>query len=294
MKEGYKKNFRIPKCEFMNTISLQYYLITILFLFFNCFGSEGNSIQEKGIVLSRIMDIYNTSDSELKTSISFSDDQGDDSLNIFQIVSQGVTYEVNLDSNSTKLNSLIIDYYLEKPNMPFSITKHSEDSPVSSNSTNFQNVYSHKTNEDVFFASSPNSVEETGSVYKYSPKSNVKLKRGTLTKIVLEPSTLVLSGKVTATKIVSFLIEIQNPTMELVLNCKIGINPTLFNQHSLQFKFSSLLKDTKDSSIIGTIHTLGNSSSSMIINSTTYPSIITEIKKNLSSVDLLKENTCVP
>ncbi|MDX1959612.1 MAG: hypothetical protein SFU98_13640 [Leptospiraceae bacterium] len=272
-----------------NTIFKRYFFSIIFIL--NCFGSEGNSLKERAVILSRIMDIYNSSDLELKNTIQFLDDQSDSALNEFQISSQGTIYNIKLDTTKTKFTSLVLDYYLDPPSLPLNV-KHTGDTTTTSTSSNFQSLYVHRTNEDVLIASSPNANDETGSIYSYSPKTNAKLKRGILKKFVFEPKTISLVGELTETKTIPFQIEFQNPIIEKVLSCKINMNPSFVTMNHLRFRITSLFKDQTGSPILAQIHNQGISGTMFFINKDQNSSLYNEILKNLSSKDLIQEKGC--
>lgn len=77
-----------------------------LLCFGNCtFGSIGDNNKEKLVILQNLLTLTAGIRTNLQTQVVLYDDQADDTLNQFNLISGGITYSVNIQSSVLKIDS---------------------------------------------------------------------------------------------------------------------------------------------------------------------------------------------
>lgn len=102
--------------------SKQISIFIIGFLFSHCtFGSVGNSEEEKLVILQNLIFFNNTQLVTVGTNLRSYDDQADDNLNQFSLISNGPTYNITIQSSSY-INWELGTYRINPPNQVLGVS----------------------------------------------------------------------------------------------------------------------------------------------------------------------------
>ena len=227
-----------------------YFIIVIFTFFIKCSqGSVGNSLTEKNFVLQRYIIIMNTNTSPVKIILYIFDDRGDNNLNQFQIISNSITYTLNI-LNPSSLNLESYSLYLAKSGDFFAKNslKHLGENTVpeiSSNTTSLtERYYINSSSTSLNFFSLNSSSDLLGSYYKQE-LSGIQIPRGSITKgiFTFKPS-IQLSINSGSSLSINYPSSI---SFAISFNCPILHNGISDSILSIGIKYSDIFKDNGSS-----------------------------------------------
>jgi len=288
----------------------KYWLISlILFSQFCTFGSEGNSLTDKKIIITRLALLKDSIKTNANLQILFYDDQGDNNLESFQQFSGNNTdiYTITLnDSSIITFNK--IEFYIsslsnnrleETESNSYNIFLHESDSggTISPSGTIkvFTTANGYSTSSFIKF----NALDEFGA-YSGSDTFNLaELPQGSLQKLILHFSSIVFAGVLKGpNKTKTFTIQLPASDISFTRLCTttLGLNQDL--SLKIDIKYSDLFKDSTPSSyttidntkILRSINDLTDNNPT--ISNTQNSGIYNEIIKNWNLTSTLKEHRC--
>lgn len=274
-------------------------LLSSFVLFFQtcAFGSQGNSLEENGIMLETLLRYLQEARSDISSELYFYDDQGDKLLGEFYVNSNSKTYLVSIKSDSyIRLSQ--IEYWISEAASNFSHTSHiylhaGEVVDASSSSNPDYNIpYTTAVGTKIQNFIETNDEDETGYFHKEELSLIRNVPQGKLAKSVLKVESLFITASIqdTSKQEKEFQLQMGNFEINLTPECNQSVNAFQTLKVYLRFKFSNLLKDTSSSGYpINSIFTL--SDTLPIISETNNYDIYTIILNNLES-DIFKEHKC--
>jgi hypothetical protein len=281
-------------------------------LFFNSsyctFGSEGNSLTDKKIIITRLALLRDSIKTNASLQILFYDDQGDDRLESFQLNSGVNTdvFTVTLDSSS-KITFDKIELHIsttsssvnDSNNAPNQILLHEADSGTTGSAPGTVKVFTTANGYSTSTFFKTNGSDEFGS---YSASDNftlAALPQGALQKVTFHFNSVILSGTLkgpSKTKTFTIQFPLSDIAFTRLCSTTLGLNQGL--SLKLDIKYSDLLKDTTTSSyttidntkVLRAIHDLPDNNPTISI--TQNSGIYNEIIKNWSLTTTIKEHRC--
>lgn len=284
-------------------------IFLIILLLESCtFGSEGNSLTDRKIIVTRLALLRDSIKTNAFLQLLFYDDQGDDSLNTFQLNSANATdiYTVTL-ADTSKISFDKIEFYvntsspsiLENVTNPPEVLFHESDSGPSGASSAITKVFVTAIGYNTSTFMKANGSDEFGS---YSASDNfilTNIPQGILQKVTFHFSSIVFVGSLkSATKTKTFTIQFPSSDVSFTRLCSnlLGLNQNL--NLKLDLKYSDLFKDTTtntystidNTKILRAIHDLSDSNPT--ISNTQNSGIFNELNKNWNLTTTIKEHRC--
>jgi hypothetical protein len=273
-------------------------LVLNLFLVSCNFGTVGDSLEEKKLLVARLSLLRSSLTGGSILKFVFFDDQSDSRIENFQLSSLGETYTIQITDRS-KFELDKMELVITKANNSESeiSTKHDETSSTTSVTSSNSNKFLLAQNYSNSSFYKANTIEETGSAHSSIEFPILNLPVGVYNKITLHFKEFLLYGTIsTNVKSKNFIIQIANTDINLTRFCNLNIN---FNSNlnlKLQIKYSNLFRDTSNTAINDSTKIMKSiidlSDTTAIINSVSNSAIYTEILKNLNSTEVFKEYRC--
>ena len=249
-------------------MAIVYTIALVNGLNFCTFGSEGNSLTDNKIIITRLALLRDSIKTNANLQILFYDDQGDEKLDSFQLNSGAVNdlYTVTL-SDSSKINFDKVELYI---------------------STTSSNI-----------AAKTNGSDEFGSYSASESFVLTNLPQGILQKVTFHFASILFIGSLkSATKTKNFTIQFPLSDISFTRLCSntLGLNQGL--NLKIDIKYSDLFKDTTtnayttidNTKILRAIHDLPDNNP--IISNTQNSGIYNEIIKNWNLTTTMKEHRC--
>lgn len=272
------------------------------------FGSEGNSLSDKKIIITRLALLRDSIKTSASLQILFYDDQGDDKLESFQLNSGVATdiYTVTLN-DSSKITFDKIELYIsttsssvnDSNDAPNQILLHEADGGSTGSASGTIKVFTTANGYSTSSFIKSNGSDEFGS---YSASDNFTLAvlpQGILQKVTFHFASILLVGNLqSTTKTKTFTIQFPLSDISFTRLCSttLGLNQGLSLR--LDIKYSDLLKDTTTSSyttidntkVLRAINDLADNNPT--ISNTQNSGIYKEIIKNWNLLTTIKEHRC--
>lgn len=283
-------------------------ILIILCLESCTFGSEGNSLTDKKIIITRLALLRDSIKTNASLQLLFYDDQGDENLNTFQLNSANTSdiYTVTLVDTS-KISFDKIELYvntssasvLESNTSPPEVFFHEADSGPTGSASATTKVFVTANGYATSTFLNANGSDELGS---YSATDNfvlTNLPQGILQKVTFHFGSIVLVGSLkSTTKTKSFTIQFPSRDLSFSRLCSnlLGLNQNL--NLKLDIRYSDLFKDTTtntyltidNTKILRAIHDLSDPNPTISI--TQNSGIFNEINKNWNLTTIIKEHRC--
>ncbi len=289
--------------NFATTLIKSMWVILIIFsLEFCTFGSTGNSLTDKKIIVTQLALLR----ASIKTSASlqflFFDDRGDNALETFQL-SSGTNSDIYtitlLDTSKFLLTS--VDFYISTTSLSIEngieIEFHTADSGSTAQAGTVTRMYSTAKNYSTSNFMKTNGLDENGSFSASENFSLTGLPQGMLKQVILRMGQTVLSGTIkNQTQSKPFTIEFSSMDISLAQLCSanLGLNQTI--NLKLDIQYSNLFKDTNSTTTIDNTKILRAINDLPIMNptisATQNSGIYSEIIKNWNLTGTIKEHGC--
>jgi len=290
----------------------------------NCtFGSVGDANAEKLIILQNLLSLRNNSLVPLNTTLQFFDNQEDDYLQYFSFVSSGVTYNIEIrtdsyvewETGSYRLNppesilgnidarsksddqiNLENNSNLTKTHTPYTVPLDLPSSDLYGRTYSFLN----SGKESNFIET--NSTNETGSAFnsKYSKKISDS-PNGLISLAVISWEEVYLNLSITKigspNLVKTAKVLLGKGSLSLKPKCKISINSNRNKPVSIGFQHSNLFRDYSQGGITYSfLQTLmSKSDTDLAISLISNSDLLSFLNKNLNTEDLvLNFQGCTP
>lgn len=290
-------------------------LMAIIFLIalvnsvsFCTFGSEGNSLTDKQIIITRLALLRDSIKTYANLQILFYDDRGDDRLESF-VLNSGTSnefYNITL-TDSSKISFDKIELYisttssniLSEKDSQSKIFLHELDSGSGGASSAKTKIFVTANGYSTSNFLKANGYDEFGS---YSASDNftlANLPQGILQKVTFHFASILLVGSLkSTTKTKNFTVQFPVSDISFTRLCSntLGLNQGI--NLKLDIKYSDLFKDTTTSTytildntkILRAIHDLADNNPT--ISNTQNVGIFNEIIKNWNLTTTIKEHRC--
>ena len=280
--------------------------LIILFSSHCTFGSEGNSLTDNQIIMTRLALLRDSIKINGRLRLLFYDDQGDDNLESFQLNSGNNTdiYTVTLN-NSSNINFDRIEFYIsaisnnridQSTDVPNKILMHEVDGDTSLSSGSIKVLSTANGYTTSSFLNS-NGFDEFGSYSASDIFFLFELPQGTLEKVTFHFSSIQLSGtSIGPVTTKSFSIQLAKFDIAFNRLCTRSLNLSQPLYLTLDIKYSNLLKDTStyltidNTKILRAIHDLPEANP--VISNIQNIGIYEEILKNWNLLTTIKEHRC--
>lgn len=279
------------------------WLILIIFsLEFCVFGSTGNSLADKKIIITRLALLRASIKTTASLQFLFFDDRGDSELSSFQLSSAANTdlYTVTLNDNS-KISFTSVDFYISTTSTSLEngndLSFHTADSGTTTQAATVTKVYSTAKDYSTSTFIKQNGSDENG-YYSSSNQFNLtELPQGVLKQVVLKINQTIFSGTLKSpTQTKPFTIEFSPMDIPFSLLCSTNLGLNQGVDLKLDIQYSNLFKDTSatakidNTKILRAIHDLPASNPTISI--TQNPEIYSEVIKNWNLTGTIKEHGC--
>lgn len=282
-------------------------LLLLLSSSYCTFGSEGNSLTEKKIIINRLSLLRESIKTNASLQILFYDDQGDDKLESFQLNSAVASdiYTVTLN-NSSEMNFDKVEFYIATTSSSINssdatnqVMLHEADSGSSGSASATIKVFSTANGYSTSSFLNANGSDEFG-YYNVSDNFILSdLPQGILQKVTFHFNSVHFSGTINGpNKTKNFTLQFSKLDIPFTRLCttNLGLNQNL--NLKLDLKYSELWKDTTTNSytiidntkILRAISDL--TESNPIISSSENSGIYNEILKNWNLNTTIKEHGC--
>lgn len=295
--------------QFRERVIVIHCCVLILFSSSYCtFGSEGNSLTEKKIIITRLALLRDSIKTNANLQILFYDDQGDDKLDSFQLNSGVSTdiYTVTLN-DSSKITFDKIEFYIstisssinDSTDAPNQVLLHEADSGSTGSSSGTIKVFTTANGYSTSTFFKTNGVDEFGSYSASDVFTLSGLPQGILQKVTFHFASIQLAGSLkSSTKTKTFTVQFPLSDVSFTRLCSntLGLNQSL--NLKIDIKYSELIKDTTtnayvvidNTKILRAIHDLPDNNP--IISNTQNSGIYNEILKNWNLATTIKEHRC--
>lgn len=282
-------------------------LLLLLSSSYCTFGSEGNSLTEKKIIINRLSLLRESIKTNASLQILFYDDQGDESLKSFQLNSAVASdiYTVTLN-NSSQISFDKVELYISTTSSSINssdatnqVMLHEADSGSSSSASATIKVFTTANGYSTSSFLNANGSDEFG--YSNISENFVlsDLPQGILQKVTFHFNSVHFSGTISGdNKTKNFTLQFSKIDIPFTRLCttNLGLNQNLNLKMAL--KYSELWKDTTTNSytiidntkILRAITDL--TESNPIISSSENSGIYNEILKNWNLNTTIKEHGC--
>ncbi len=270
----------------------------------NCtFGSVGDSNLEKVTILQNLLTIRNNSTVQLRSDLHFFDNQLDDSLATYSIITGGSTYEINTSSESyvqwetgtyrfnppDRIFGVLSQREVEvKTHTPFTLPLDLPTTDPFGRSYSFLNGV-----REVNFTQNTSSID-TGSTFRSTatktifdaPTGVISLATLTWENIYLR-ATITKIGTPNTVKTIKLLLGQGSATLRP--KCKLSVNGSRQRAIEIGFQHSNLLRDLVERGVsVSFLQTAFNlSDSEIIITSISNTDLYSIVERNLKVEDLV-------
>ena len=289
-------------------MAIVYTIALVNGLNFCTFGSEGNSLTDNKIIITRLALLRDSIKTNANLQILFYDDQGDEKLDSFQLNSGAVNdlYTVTL-SDSSKINFDKVELYISTTSSNIAAKKesqseiflHEADGGSGGISSATTKVYVTANGYSTSTFLKTNGSDEFGSYSASESFVLTNLPQGILQKVTFHFASILFIGSLkSATKTKNFTIQFPLSDISFTRLCSntLGLNQGL--NLKIDIKYSDLFKDTTtnayttidNTKILRAIHDLADNNP--IISNTQNSGIYNEIIKNWNLTTTMKEHRC--
>jgi hypothetical protein len=283
-------------------------LLIFIFWFQACtFGSEGNSLTEKKIIITRLALLRDSIKINFNFQILFYDDQGDDNLTSFRLTSAVNTdiYTVTLNEGS-KINFDKVEFYISTTNASkledaeqneSKIFLHETDSGTSGSSSAITKIYSTANGYSTSSFFKANGVDELGHYSASGIFVLASIPQGILKEVRLHIKSVSLIGSLKgSSKTKNFTIQMPLNDISFTRLCSTFLSLNQPLNLNLDIQYSNLFRDTSTSSTIDNTKILRAiydlTDDNPVISDTQNSGIYAEIIKNWNLNSTLKEHRC--
>jgi hypothetical protein len=277
-------------------------LLIIFSLEFCSFGSTGNSLTDKKIILTRLAVLKASIKTTASLQLLFFDDRGDSAIDSFQLSSVANTdlYTVTLNDNS-KISFTSVDFYISTTSTNIengsNLEFHTADSGSTTQAGAVTKVYSTAKNYSTSTFIKQNGSDENGYFSSSEPFGLTDLPQGVIKQVVLKLNQTLFSGTLKSqTQTKTFTIEFSPMDIPFSLLCSTSLGLNQGVDLKLDIQYSNLFKDTSSSAaidntkILRAISDLPNTNP--IISATQNSGIYSEIIRNWNLTGTVKEHGC--
>ncbi|TGK81264.1 hypothetical protein EHQ31_12140 [Leptospira montravelensis] len=288
----------------MNTLVIRYALLSGLFIFFtHCtFGSVGDSNKDKLAILQNLIFFNNNQTVAVGTNLRSYDDQADDNLNQFSLISNAVTYNITVQS-STYTNWETGTYRINPPSQTLGVSTSS--SEKSSNATaKTHTPYTVPLDlpaDDLYGKSYPflsagtisniianNSTTETGASFLYPNTKISSMPLGVVAVANVSWEEIYIRMDITGGTTKSVTILLPQGNKLITPKCKIPIKNGRSGNIEILFSLSGLFQDR---SVSGTpirfLDTLSGKSDPVVISKVSNVDLYNILLQNLQAEDIV-------
>ncbi|MBK9498309.1 MAG: hypothetical protein IPO06_02825 [Leptospiraceae bacterium] len=275
---------------------------------FCTFGSEGNSLTDNKIIVTRLALLRDSIKTNANLQILFYDDQGDEKLDSFQLNSGTANdlYTVTL-TDSSKINFDKIELYISTTSSNITANKesqneiflHEADGGSGGISSATTKIYVTANGYSTSTFLKANGADEFGSYSASESFVLANLPQGILQKVTFHFASILFVGSLkSTTKTKNFTIQFPLNDISFTRLCSntLGLNQGL--NLKLDIKYSELFKDTTtnaytiidNTKILRAIHDLPDNNP--VISNAQNSGIYNEIIKNWNLTTTIKEHRC--